>query len=75
MTSSFTDYADFAAQCDAANAYADAQQVIARTPITLAAPVSAEERSMLLGVNCDWVRLALKSLTSLMSSLLIMLNL
>ena len=49
MTSSFTDYADFAAQCDAANAYADAQQVIARTPITLAAPVTAEERSMLLG--------------------------
>ena len=48
MTNSFVDYADFAAQCDAANAYADAQQD-ARTPITLAAPVTADERSMLLG--------------------------
>ena len=48
MTNSFVDYADFAAQCDAANAYADAQQD-ARTPITLAAPITADERSMLLG--------------------------
>ena len=48
MTNSFVDYADFAAQCDAANAYADAQQD-ASTPITLAAPVTADERSMLLG--------------------------
>ena len=48
MTNSFVDYADFAAQCDVANAYADAQQD-ARTPISTAAPVTADERSMLLG--------------------------